>query len=344
MLNFSFEPKLSKELILSRFSEEQIMGYYLKVPIKKGLFRSPLRKDKNPTCSLYRNNSGTLIFKDFATGQNLNVFGVVQTMFNCNYHRALQIIANDFGIIKNKHLPKNQGKIDYNTVKIKDKTIAKIQVEIQDFTEQDLKWWGKYGITPEILKKFNVFSCKHVFLNDNLFAEYHQHCPIYGYYGGKIQENKEKIELWKCYFPKRKEYRFIGNYPAKKLQGYDKLPKKGKVCVITKSQKDVMALYAYGIPACAPNSETVIPSKAIIDDLISRFEYVFALWDNDETGISFLNKMKREYPQLHCLIIPRHYKAKDFSDLRALYGEQETKQFIIKYLKYFKQNEKIEKS
>ncbi len=343
-MNFEFPTKLSKELILSRFSEEQIMEYYLHIPVKKGLFRSPLRRDKDPTCSFYRNRSGTLLFKDFATGQNLNIFGVVQEMFNCDYYEALKIMANDLGIIKNSELHKNPGKINSNFTKLKDKEIAKIQVEIKEFSELELKWWAKYGITPEILKKFDVFSCKHVFLNDNLFAQSQQHCPIYGYYGGKLQENKCIIELWKCYFPKRKEYRFIGNYPVKKLQGYNKLPKKGKICVLTKSLKDVMALYAYGIPACAPNSETVIPSKSIIDDLTSRFEYVFALWDSDMTGVTFLNKMKRQYPELHCLIIPRHYNAKDFSDLRALYGEQETKKFIIKYLKYFKQNEKIEKS
>ena len=336
-MDFRFPQKLNKKLILSRFSEEQIMEFYLHTPIKKGLFCSPLRKDKRPTCSLYRNGSGTLIFKDFATGQNLNVFGVVQAKFNCNYKEALRIIANDFGIINAKNIPKNIGKINCKPNLIGSKSIAKIQVQIQDFTEQDLKWWGKYGITKDILNHFNVFSCKHVFLNGNLFASCQQHCPIYGYYGGTIQENKEKIELWKCYFPKRKEYRFIGNYPAKKLQGYNKLPKKDKICVLTKAQKDVMALYAYGIPACAPNSETVIPSKTIIDDLINRFEYVFALWDNDSTGVTFLNKIKRQYPKLHCLIIPRHYGAKDFSDLRAKYGEQETKKFIIKYLKYFKQ-------
>ena len=343
-MDFSFQQKITKELILSKFSEEQIMEFYLQVPIKKGLFRSPLRKDRNPTCSLYRNGSGTLIFKDFATGQSLNIFGVVQVKFNCNYRQALRIIANDFGIVSTKNISKNVGKINCSPNIIKDKTISKIQIEIQDFTEQDLKWWNKFGITKEILQHFNVYSCKHVFLNGNLFAAYQQNCPIYGYYGGKIQENKEKVELWKCYFPKRKEYRFIGNYPAKKLQGYNKLPKKGKICVLTKSQKDVMALYAYGIPACAPNSETVIPSKTIIDDLTNRFEYVFALWDNDNTGVVFLNKMKHQYPQLHCLIIPRKYEAKDFSDLRAKYGEQETKKFIIKYLKYFKEHEKVERT
>lgn len=344
-MDFSFRPKkITKDLILSKYTEEQIMEYYLRIPVKKGLVCSPLRKDKRPTCSFYRSGSGTLMFKDFATGQNLNIFGVVQTMYHCDYPKALQIIANDLGIVVNNTIKKTKGKINENAIHLKDKEISNIQIEIQEFSKSELKWWASFGITPEILKHFNVYSCKHVFLNGNILAESKPSCPIYGYYGGKIQDNKEKRELWKCYFPKRKEYRFIGNYPAKKLQGYDKLPKKGKMCVITKSQKDVMALYAYGIPACAPNSETVIPSKTIINDLTSRFSYVFALWDNDETGISFLNKMKRQYSQLHCLIIPRKYKAKDFSDLRALYGEQETKKFIIKYLKYFKEHEKIERT
>ena len=331
-MNLSFEPKLSKELILSRFSEEQLMEYYLSIPVKKGLFRSPLREDKRPTCSFFRNNKGTLMFKDFATGQCLDVFSIVQQTFRCNYFEALRIIANDFGIIQSKTLQKNPGKINENPIKIEDKEISKIQVEIQDFTELELKWWSKYGITPEILKKFNVYSCKHVFLNGNLLAKSQQHCPIFGYYGKKYHG----LELWKIYFPKRTNYRFIGNYPCKKLQGYDDLPKSGKICVITKSQKDVMALYAYGIPACAPNSETIIPSEFIINDLTSRFEYVFALWDNDRTGVTFLNKIKKKYPQIKCLIIPRNLEAKDFSDLRAKYGYKKTKEFIIQYLQSIK--------
>ena len=328
---FEFQPKITKELILSRFSEEQIMEFYLHIPIKKGLFRSPLRRDKEPTCSFYRNNSGNLIFKDFATGQHLNVFGVVQSIFNCDYFEALKIIANDLGIVRNSSITRNTGKINKNPIKIKDKEMSKIQIEVQDFTELELKWWKKYGITLDILKKFDVYSCKHVFLNDQVFAKSQQHCPIFGYYGKKYQG----LELWKIYFPKRTSYRFIGNYPAKKLQGYDKLPKTGKICAITKSLKDCMALYAYGIPACAPNSETVIPSEAVVNDLLSRFEYVFCLWDNDYTGVSFLNKIKRKYPQLECLIIPRSLGAKDFSDLRALYGYKKTKQLIYDYLKYY---------
>lgn len=331
-MNLSFEPKLSKELILSRFSEEQLMEYYLRMPVKKGLFRSPLRDDKNPTCSFFRNNKGTLLFKDFATGQCLDIFSIVQQMFKCNYFEALKIIANDFGIIQNKSIKRNPGKINENPIKIEDKELSKIQVEIQDFTDLELKWWEKYGITKDILQKYQVYSCKYVFLNGNLLAKSQQHCPIFGYYGKKYHG----LELWKIYFPKRTNYRFIGNYPCKKLQGYDNLPKSGKICVITKSQKDVMALYAYGIPACAPNSETIVPSEFIINDLTSRFEHVFALWDNDRTGVTFLNKIKKKYPQIKCLIIPRNLEAKDFSDLRAKYGYKKTKEFIIQYLKSIK--------
>ena len=244
--DFSFKPRLTKELILEHYSEEQIMEFYLRVKVKKGLWRNPLRNDKNPTCSFFRGTNKTLLFKDFATGQCMNCFEVVETLYGCDYFKALKIIANDFNIIHDKTLKKTPGKINSKYLKIEDKEISKIQVTRKEFTELELKWWNKFGITPKILSYFDVYSCKYVFLNDALVAESSQNCPIYGYYGGKIKQDNKKIELWKCYFPKRTSYRFLGNYPAKKLQGYDKLPKKGKICVITKSLKDVMALYSYG--------------------------------------------------------------------------------------------------
>lgn len=328
-MNFSFKPNLSKELILSRFSEEQLMEYYLHIPVKKGLFRSPLRRDKQPTCSFYRNNSGTLIFKDFATGQHLNVFGVVQELFHCDYYESLRIIANDLGIYRDKTIQRNSGKINNNPVKITDKEVSKIQLEIKEFTDLELKWWGKYGITKNILEYFNVYSCKYMFLNGNLFAKSQQHCPIFGYYGKKQQG----IELWRCYFPKRTSFRFITNWPSKKIQGFDQLPKSGKLLVITKSMKDCMALYAYGIPAIAPCSENLFISDSVLNDLKSRFTHIIVFYDNDIPGIHNMRKIKKNHPDLTYFYIPRKYKAKDFSDYRAMYGYDVTKESIIKTLK-----------
>lgn len=337
-MDFSFQPKITKELILSRFSEEQLMEYYLHIPVKKGLFRSPLRRDKQPTCSFYRNKSGTLIFKDFATGQHLNIFDVVQSIFRCDYFGSLRIIANDFGIVRDNALHKNPGKINLNPIKIKDKEISKIQIEVQEFTDSELKWWGRYGISKDILKRFDVYSCKHVFLNDQLFAESQQHCPIFGYYGKKYQG----LELWRCYFPKRTSFRFITNWPSKKIQGYDQLPKKGKLLVITKSMKDSMCLYSCGITACAPNSENLFIPDKVLEDLKNRFENIVVLYDNDRPGLYNMSKIRKEHPELTYVFIPKRYGSKDISDFYKDHGRKETlnliKTFIL-WLKEHRQNQ-----
>ena len=331
-MNFEFKPKITEELIFSRFSEETIMGFYLHVPVKKGLFRSPLRTDKNPTCSFYRNKSGQLIFKDFATNQHLTCVNVVMTIYNCRYHEALKIIANDMGIVRDDNLVKNKGKIDMNPVKIEDKEMSKIQIEVQDFTENELRWWGKYGITLEILKKFDVYSCKHVFLNDQLFAKSQEHCPIFGYYGKKYQG----YELWRCYFPKRKTFRFITNWMSKKIQGYDQLPKNGKLLVITKSMKDVMCLYSMGITAIAPNSETQFVSDTVLEDLKKRFKNIVVFFDNDETGIAFMNKIKKKHQELVYTWLPRRLGAKDISDFYKENGRKATLNLIKDFVLWLK--------
>lgn len=325
--DFTIKEKLSSEFILSKISEESIFRYYLGIDLKKGLFCSTLRSDKNPTCSIFRNSKGVLIFKDFATGQYLDCWNIVMYKYNCTYFQALEIVANDFGLIKSD-IKKNKGKIDLQIPKIEDKETSKIQVEIQEFTDLELKWWSKYGITKEILNKFKVYSCKHIFLNNNLFAESKQHCPIFGYYGNKYHG----LELWRIYFPKRKNYRFITNWPAKKLQGYDQLPKKGNLLVITKSMKDCLSMYSCGITAIAPCSENLFVSKSILEDLKKRFKYIVVFYDNDIPGINNMRKIKKDYPDLNYFFIPRKYEAKDFSDFYKKYGRSKTLSIIKDYV------------
>lgn len=331
---YTIPEKLSADLILSKVSEESIMQFYLGIDIRsKKLFRSPLRSDKNPTCSIFRNKRGRLIYKDFATGQYLDCWNVVMTKYSCNYYEALKMVANDFGIQHDSTLKRNKGVIK-QVPRIEDKEMAKIQVEVQDFTELELKWWAKYGITKETLEKFRVFSCKHVFLNDNVVAQSQQHCPIFGYYGGKYQG----LELWRCYFPKRTSYRFLTNWPSKKIQGYDQLPKNGKILCITKSMKDTMVLDSLGIPSCSPNSETQFISDTMLDNLKKRFKKIVVLFDNDQTGITFMNKLKKQHPEFIYTWIPRKYEAKDVSDFYKSYGRNKTIKLINQFIKHLTKN------
>ena len=40
-LDFTFEPKITKSYLLSQYSEETYMEYYLGIKVAKGLFCSP---------------------------------------------------------------------------------------------------------------------------------------------------------------------------------------------------------------------------------------------------------------------------------------------------------------
>ena len=305
------------------------MAHYLGIPIKKGLFISPIRDDKRPTCSFFRGQSGNLYFKDFATGQCLTFEGVVMERYHCTYHNALKIIANDFGYLKTSTV---KPKSNINKIKIQPKFDGEketfIQVEIKNFSESELKWWNKYGITKDILKRFNIYSCKSVFLNGVLQDQSAQHIPIYGYYFGK----KENVEQWRIYYPHRTQYRFVGNVSSKTVQGYKQLPKKGKLLVITKSMKDVASMYSFGITAIAPNSETQFISDKMLEELKGRFNHIVVFYDNDLPGISNMNKIKKAHPELEYFYIPRKLKCKDFSDLVEKYGRERVKELIKEWI------------
>ena len=301
------------------------MSYYLDLPIKKGLFKNPLRRDNKVTCSFYRNKSNELIFHDFATGEHLNFISVVMTKFRINYYTALNLIAKDFGLKKSNIKVKQVQEI---TTTFKSKGSANIQIETKEFTKFELQWWNEYGITLDILHKYHVYSCKNIFLNGNLFTNNSK--LTFGYYGGKM----DNLELWRIYYSQRKEYRFLTNWPAKKIQGFNQIPKSGKLLIITKSMKDVMCLYSLGISAIAPNSENLFISDNVLKDLRNRFKYIVVLYDNDLPGIHNMNKIKKEHPELIFQWIPRKYEAKDISDFYKKYKKDKTIEFIKECIKH----------
>lgn len=333
-LDFAFEPKITKSYLLSQYSEETYMEYYLGIKVAKGLFCSPLRKDNTPTCSFYKNKSGELIFKDFNGSFYGNFINVVMEKYHTTYYQALKIIAEDFGISK-KHINKIVRPIKESTTVFKDEGPADVRVEVKDFTKEELDWWFSYGITPNILKKFNVFSCKNIFLNGDLFKTIYKNNFMFGYYGGK----KDNLELWRIYFPKQSSYRFLTNWPSKKIQGLKQLKKEGDICIITKSMKDVMCLYSLGISAIAPNSETLFISDAVLDKLKSTFKYIVVFYDNDEAGIQNMKKIKKKHKDLIYFFIPRHYEAKDISDFYKTYGRDRTLEFVKENILKLKQYE-----
>lgn len=323
LLNFSKLNSVNSVLtqydILSQVSDEDIMRKYLKRELNGGLFVSPFREDKHPTCSLYRNQKGVLYFKDFGSGDHLNCFGVVMKLYNISFQAAINKIALDFGITG------EETQIFTPTIQIEKKKASKIQVELKEFSKEELDWWNSYGITRSILSNYKVYSCNTIFLNDKIYALNKKEFA-FGYFGG----TNGNFEYWRIYKPLNKDFRFISNWPKNKIQGFDQLKYNTDFLVITKSLKDVMCLRALGIEAIAPNSEGYFIPDSMYSNLKTRYSYILLLYDNDYAGITYANKIRKQYPDLIPIIIPRKTKAKDISDFRKMYGKEKTFKGIYK--------------
>ena len=325
--------KITKELLLSKYSQETFFEHYLGVPVKKGLFVSPaiIRADKKPTCAFYKNTRGILKYKDFA-GPTFDFVGCVMYIFNCSYGKALRIIANDFGFIKASNLEINLPKIEYTGTEFSETEKAVIQVETKEFTKKELLWWESFGISLNTLNKFKVFSIKSVFLNGVYFTSSSDRTPIYGYFGGKDTHGNE---LWRLYMPTKRKYRFLSNWSSTLIQGAKQIPKSGEILVITKSLKDVMALYEFGITAIAPNSENLFLTDSQYERLQQRFKSIYLLYDRDLPGVKSANRIRKQFEGLQVLLIP---KVKDFTDYVKKYGSLKTLNLIETWLEKRKQN------
>lgn len=328
MYKLEIAPKVTRELLLSKNSQETYFEHYLGVPVKKGLFRSPsvIRSDANPTCSFYKNKNNILMYKDFA-GPTFDFIGCVMYLFNCNYYNALRIIAHDFNIIPIADIPRNPPKIQYTNTVLEKTSKSRIEVELKEFSEKELKWWEGFGISKNTLKKFQVYSVKSIFLNGVYFSSSSESSPIYGYYGGTVSDG---TELWRLYMPTKRNYRFLSNWSQEMIQGSKQLPKSGEFVVITKSMKDVMSLYEFGITAIAPNSENLFLTEPQYNKIKSRFNQVYLLYDRDLPGVKSANKIRKKFKEVKVLLTP---KTKDFSDYVKKYGIMKTFKLVEEWLK-----------
>ena len=326
----SLSPQITKDFILSNINQESIMFHYTNQDVNsKKLYKSILRNDNHVTVGYYKSKSGILYLHDFATNEHIDCWNLVMRLYNCTYYEALNIIAKDFNLINSNVVKKQAPKI---VESLKETESAKIQVTIKNYTVKELEWWKQFGISIKTLKKFHVFSLEHVFLNGELKFTSSNKCPIYGYYFGK---DKNGIEKWKIYFPLKTEYRFLNNLSKKVLQGYHQLPKTGDLLVITKSMKDVCALYEFGISAVSPNSETLFIDDKKLEEFKQRFKYILVIYDSDRPGRSNMAKIRREHPELNYYFLPR-YLAKDFTDSIKMIGVDKMKQYVNQFMSNYK--------
>lgn len=360
-MNLGILPNLTKDYILSKVSQEQIFEHYLPIKVTVGsLIKSPLRNDKNPTASFYYSQNGKLRFRDFGGNFWGDCFDLAALYENLNssnkkdFNILLDKLARIFKIHKYENNEINPV-ISGSTLSIKEAVInfsgrKKIEVKAREFNEIDARFWQQGNITKKFLKKFKVFACEYIWLNNNLIYTFNSKDPAYAYYFSKGE--------FKIYFPFRKEYRFISNTSV--IQGKN-LIEPAEYGIITKSYKDVIALNTFNIQSFAPSSESVLISKDEWFKIKWTCNHWFSLMDYDLQGIKMAIKL-RKYYNIQPLfftkednfksdnkdktitkkgLIYNQYKdfnVKDFFEFVSKYGKQETEKLITEVIEQYQNN------
>lgn len=308
--------RITKDWIESRLNQETLMQFYLGVPLDfDNLICSPIRDDPNPTCSLYK-KSGNVYMKDFSGHFHGDVYNLVCFQNHLDYGDlmgAMKIIVSDFP--DTFGISGAEKEFVHNLVvqqEAEEKKQKLFQYAAQKWQPTDKTYWKSYHLTSLILAEFGVHSASHIWVDGKLRGSYFHKDPIYAYdYGrGRI----------KFYFPLRKgKSRFMCNTDA--IQGWNQLPEKGHLVIITKSLKDVMVLKTLGYSAIAPQSEHHSIPPRLIEVLKTRFKNILIMYDNDNAGRRGAEKACDTFPILSYIEIPEIYEGcKDISDVVQTYG------------------------
>lgn len=329
---FKASPVINKQYILDNLSQERIMEYYLGVKVQcQYMIKSPLRVDNNPTCN-FSWKHGRLWFRDWAMSRPYDVFDIVKKKYLCNFGEAIDIIAEDFGLKDSevsRKLAMKEDKPDEKTRGNRNSEKSNIQVRIQKFTQTDIDYLTSYGISSSTVKKFNVFSPAVVWLNGKPFYRYDKQNPALAYYFGKDENGHQK---WKIYFyMKRGDFKFLGN--TSRINGWVQIPDEGDLLILTKSLKDVMAMYEFNLDAVAMQGESTIPYDYIIEELKERFDRIITIYDDDEAGRRYAHRIHELYKIPYYFITEQSLGVcsdgdKDFSDFVKNHTYWETKELV----------------
>lgn len=331
---FNLNKKIvTKKNLLEHIQDIDVYRFYTgkEVEIKK-VISSPLRDDENPSFGYFIGESNEICFKDFVLGGG-DFVKFVELLFGLTFFEALSKIVIDFNLkyyFYYKESDKTIKKYDPNKFEDREKIISKsnnfvLKKKKKEFKLHDLVFWKQFGIDIDLLELYNVEAISHFFINGNIIkADKHAYSFI---------EYKDNKETYKIYQPYSEKYKWINGHNDSVWQGWEQLPEKGDVLIITKSLKDVMSISnILEIPSVSLQCENILPKKHVFEQLKERFNIIYLWYDNDfdkETnwGRKFSENISNEF-DIPTLEIDSKYKTKDFSDLVKKYGEKKAKKIF----------------
>ena len=297
-------------------------------------FKSPFYNDNKASCYVYLDKkNGIYKFKDFGDAEysgDCFYFTGKRFGLKCDdkndFIKVLEIIDSELCLMLNddseyqksaKVLPRKTDK-EYKSIPSIhngfETALIKTPIQIKDFSKSELDYWNNYGITLEILDRYNVVSINKFNGINKEGKEYtlisSEQELIFGYQGKRHT---------KIYRPNSKlRFLYAGELIENYVFGLDQLQIRGDILFITGGEKDVLSLVSHGFNAICFNSETANIPKNILRGMNYRFKHITILYDVDTTGLASMDKVCKEYKsfQIKCLKLPLsgEKSQKDISD------------------------------
>lgn len=319
-------PTISRNEIIEKVSEADIIGYYLGITSIPALINSPFRQDENPSFALYSPNGKDVNYKDHATDEVGGCMTLLMKLWNCNRSEVYSKIQKDL-LLFNKVECTKSALPNVRRVKINAK--CELQCTKRDWMKHDIEYWESFGIPLTWLKYAEVYPISHkIIIKDGKKMVFGADKYAYAF----VERKEGKVTL-KLYQPFNKSgYKWQNSHDKSVLGLWTKIPKTGDKVVICSSVKDALCLAAnMHLPSVCLQGEGYPVSDTAIKELKRRFKEVYICLDNDETGIKDARKLSEELDAIN-VVIPSFEGGKDISDFYKIHGKEA---FVTLFTKIF---------
>lgn len=319
------KPNITKEELLDKISELDILNHYFGIKYVPCIISSPLRVDRHPSFGLYSKDGSKILWTDLKTKEGGGIFDLLGRYWGESYSDVLAHIWEDSSKIKQIDgygelgVPRIVQHKDYDPT-------FDLQCKVREWKKHDLDYWGSYGIGLEWLKLADIYpvSYKIVTKNGNRMVF---PCDRYAYAYVEYKDNKVTIKIYQPF--NKAGFKWSGNHNRSVISLWTKVPEYGDRICICASMKDALCLWANtGIPAIALQGEGYGISDTAVSELKRRYKRVYILLDNDETGLVDGVKLASSTGFTN-LVLPQFDGGKDVSDLMKQLGDKEQFKEII---------------
>ena len=315
--------------IVSKVSESEIISHYIGVDTIPCVINSPLREDRNPSFGLYTLDGEHIFYKDLSTKDAGGTFKLLSRMWGVDFQEALNRVYKE--MVENNYNPVSKTIKTYSYKQHLSNSASKLDVEIRDWQDYDLEYWGSYGITLDWLKWAEVYPISYIIISkEGKTYTFPAEKLAYAY----VERKEGNISI-KVYQPLVEDRRrkWYNKHDRSVISLWTKIPEYGDKVVICSSLKDALCLSANtGIPALSVQGEGFTISDTALNELIRRFNKQYICFDNDSAGTTDAIKLAKGTGFTN-LVIPPFEGGKDISDLYKVCGKEKFIEIIKQMFK-----------